>query len=340
MSDIIDTVQLQETDDALLVLFDITLPNGTLVYLFNGLDEGDDNLYFPQKALDTESSSSTYNKYPLKEYVSMPIDISGIEVSGTGASNRPMLTMANIPVLSRSIVNNSDGVDDEYDILDLLAKENLTKNEDLLGSRVSVRRTLASKTYRRTDTAPSSSPVEFPTQSYIIDRVASESNILAEFELANPMDVEGVKLPNRVVIGKYCPWRYQGHFLPDNEGNPSKDGGCIWPLDSEGRFFDIDNNVITKDITTITAWTSSATFSAGAKVKTITNGHTQIWEALRAVPANKEPFAQKFYWKRLDVCGKTLTSCKLRFQGNNTNDVLDTKHVLPFGGFPGTKQFK
>ena len=34
MSDIIDTVQLQETDDAILTLFDITLPTGTLTHFF------------------------------------------------------------------------------------------------------------------------------------------------------------------------------------------------------------------------------------------------------------------------------------------------------------------
>ena len=44
MSDIIDTVQLQETEDALVTLFEITLPSGTVAYFFDGLDDGTNNI--------------------------------------------------------------------------------------------------------------------------------------------------------------------------------------------------------------------------------------------------------------------------------------------------------
>ena len=49
MTDLIDTVQLQEIDDSYVELFDVTLPSGTKVYLINGLDDGQNNIYFPQK---------------------------------------------------------------------------------------------------------------------------------------------------------------------------------------------------------------------------------------------------------------------------------------------------
>jgi phage-related protein len=344
MSDIIDTVQLQETDDALITLFDITLPSGTVIQVFNGLDDGSNNIYFPQK----EISGSVY---PLKEYVAIPIEIEGIESSTAGASNRPTLSVANIPILSRSVVNNSDGVDDENDILDILISENITTNEDLLNSKVIIRKTLLSKTYNSSSSNPNSAPVEFPSQTYIIDRVAAESNISVEFELASPMDIEGVTLPNRQVIGRYCPWRYQGHFHPDRTQNPvvsSEDGGCVWPLDSNGRFFDKDDNVITKNISSIPTYnasTQNASRSAGFRTKTIRDGHTEIWEAIRTIPAETSngqhnPTTSKGYWKRLDVCGKTLNSCKIRFQGNNSDDTLDTSYILPFGGFPGARQFR
>ena len=156
---------------------------------------------------------------------------------------------------------------------------------------------------------------------------------MVEFELASPIDVEGVKVPGRVVIGRYCVWRYQGGTLED-------EGGCNWPLDGNGRFFDETDTLITKNISSIATWSSSGTYNKDAKVKTVTSGHTQIWEALRAVPANKDPATNSTYWKRLDVCSKTLTGCKLRFQGNNTNTTLDTSLSLPFGGFPGSRKFK
>jgi lambda family phage minor tail protein L len=341
MSDIIDTVQLQETAESLVTLFEITLPSGTVAYFFDGLDDGTNNIYFPEKTI-------TNSAYVLKEYIAIPIGIEGIESSSSGASNRPTLSVANIPILSRSISSNSDGADDEKNILDILNSEGITNNEDLLTSKVVIRRTLFGKTYTSSDSNPSAAPVEFPSQTYIIDRVSAENNIMVQFELANPMDIEGVRLPSRVVIGKYCPWRYQGHFLPNSTGTSSKDGGCTWALDSNGRFFDKDDNVITKNISSIPTYnaaTTNTTRALGYKTKTITNGHTEIWQTIRVVPAEVSngqynPRSSKAYWQRLDVCGKTLNSCKIRFQGNNTDDSLNSVFVLPFGGFPGAKQFK
>lgn len=333
MTDLIDTVQLQEIEDSYVELFDITLPSGSKVYVFNGLDDGTDNIYFPEKTLDTDDQSATYNKYPLKEYFALPIMIEGIELSGAGAIARPSLRVANIPTLTKAISNNEDGTSDEETLYSILVDEGLLKNEDLLNTRIVYRRTLLSNTYRSGNSSPSTSPIEFPSHTYIIDRVASEDSIMVEFELASPIDVEGVKVPGRVVIGRYCVWRYQG-------GTLNNEGGCNWPLNGNGRFFDEKDELITRSISSISTWNSTDTYTTDSKVKTITDGHTKIWEALRPVPANKNPDTYKTYWKRLDVCSKTLTGCKKRFQGNNTDDTLNTTISLPFGGFPGSRKFK
>ena len=315
MTELIDTVQLQEVGDAFVELFDITLPSGTEIYLFRGLDAGTESIYFSNKAGTT-----------LNEYVAIPISIEGLEVSTAGASARPTLSLANIPVLTRQIASNEDTG------LDILEAEGVNTNEDLLTSTVVYRSTLFKYTASSTEAA--SVPTEFPSATYIVDRVAGEDNLTVSFELVSPIDIEGVTLPSRVVIGKYCPWKYQGASFSAQEG------GCTWPLDSAGRFFDENDNIITKDISTIAAWSNSLTYSAADKVKTTTNSHTQIWEAIRAVPVNKNPENNKSYWKRLDVCGKLINSCKLRFQGNNNDTTLNTSIPLPFGGFPGTKKFK
>jgi lambda family phage minor tail protein L len=325
MPDLIDTVQLQEIDDSLVELFDFTLPSGTKVYIFNGLDDGTTNIYFPQKTLDG-------GNYPLHEYIALPIELEGIGIDGAGPMARPTLRTANIPTLTRSISNNSDGVDDETTLISILEDENLFKNEDLLGTKLTYRRTLFSNVFSSAGTS-ASAPVEFPSQTYYLDRVSAETNILVEFELASPMDVEGVTLPARVVVGKYCMWKYQGYNL-------DQEGACIWPLNSNGIFFDEEDNLITRDIATISAWSNAATYNANDRVKTTTNNHTQIWEATRNVPVNKDPETNPFYWNRIDLCSKTLTGCKLRFQGNSTNAALNTSAPLPFGGFPGSKKFK
>jgi len=328
MTDLIDTVQLQEIDDAYVELFDVTLPSGAKVYLFNGLDDGTNNVYFPEKTID-----SSTNTYLLKEYFALPISIDGVEINGAGASPRPSLRVANIPTLTRSISNDEDGTNDEETLYSILVDEGLYKNENLLNTRIDYRRTLLSNVYNSGDSNPSSAPVEFPSQTYIIDRVASEDSIMVEFELASPIDVEGVKVPGRVVIGRYCVWRYQG-------GTLNNEGGCNWPLSGNGRFFNEKDELITRSISSIATWSNTNTYSADDRVKTTGDGHTQIWEALRAVPANKNPITNPSYWKRLDVCSKTLTGCKKRFQGNNNDDTLNTAISLPFGGFPGSRKFK
>lgn len=327
MTDLIDVVQLQETDDALIVLFDITLPNGTVVRLTDGLDQGDTNIYFPQKTAESDGT------YPLHQYFAIPIAMDGISQDMQGPMSRPTLTIANIPSLTRSISSNSDGTDDEKLLREILDAESIDANKDLIDTKVVCRKTLLSYTYTSSDSDPSSAPVEFPTETYIIERVSGENELLVSFELASPIDIEGVLVPGRIVVGKYCPWMYQGF-------RSKGDGGCDWPLDSDGRFYDVNDDVITKDISTIAAYSSSTLYSAGDKVKTTSASHTKIWEARKSVPANRDPNTNGAFWTRLDVCSKTLRGCKVRFQGNSTDDTLDTSNALPFGGFPGTKKFK
>lgn len=326
MTDIIDTVQLQETAETLVFLFEITLPNNSIVYLTNTLDQDLNSVYFPDKTAQGGS-------YTLREYLAIPIELKGIAVSSSGSSNRPTLTVANIPVLSRSLSS------DEDKLKDILQNGGLISNEDLLGCRVVYRRTLYSKTFTSTDSNPSSPPVEFPSQTYIIDRVAGENAVVVGFELANPADLEGIQLPGRSLVGKYCPWKYQGYFETDSEG------GCSWPLNSNNRFYDQYDNRITGSIPTYDATTTNVSRLLGYRTKTEVSGHTKIWEAIRAIPAETSngehnPLNSGYYWKRLDVCGKTLSSCKARFQDINGTGVLEQEIPLPFGGFPATKTFK
>jgi phage-related protein len=322
---LIESVQIQEVESALVELFELTLKNELTIYLFNGLDEGENNIYFP-------SATIVNGVYPLNEYIAIPIQLEGIEITSSGALARPTLSTVNFPTLAKVYEDDNDGIDDETTLFDILESQGIRSNQDLLGSRLIYRRTLLKYTFTSQDTATSSPPVEFPSTKLIIDRVAAEDNMLVQFELANPMDIEGVVLPSRVIVGRYCPWRYQGRFLYG-------DGGCSWPVDSSGVFFDTDNNRITN---TGTEWTSASAYSVNDVVKTtdITTNYIQIWKAKRDVPADKNPIINPFYWYRLDMCGKTLTSCKVRFQNTGVDGEFDTEVPLPFGGFPGSKTFK
>lgn len=391
MSDLIDTVQLDDVGEAIVDLFDITLPTGTTLHLFNGLQDDLSNVYFPDK------KTSTVN-----QYFAIPIELGDWEISAAGASPRPELTVANIPRIESNLQvpaqDTNDGFAEETTLLEnlrqetekILGKNGLYRNEDLLGSTLVHRRTLASKLLNKGDAY--TAPVEFPSQKFILDRVSSETNILVTFELASPIDVEGVQLPNRQVISRYCSWEYQGHYTKGK-------GGCTWALDSKGRFYDKNDKLITanpsanlsteatifdpisatyvlgdlvytgsaprrywvcvkdtespgklpsenssywREVFQTPLWSSGSTYTIGELVRTETalpnrGTHVRIWRALRNVPSNKDPILHSYYWTRIDVCGKTANSCKVRFQ-NTTGDgvTFDQAKVLPFGGFPAT----
>ena len=314
MTDIIDTVQQQEivdsagNADTLLELFDISLPGyapgGTAgnYYLVNGLDDdGADQVEFGQK-----------------NYLAIPIQLEGIETKATGAMARPTLSVANLPVLTKSkdaqettLEEISSGTIGNLDVP-------FESNYELIGTRVTYRQVYLSDC--NTGTA---SPAQFPSHTYYVDRIESENAITVTFELASPLDVEGVKIPHRNVIGQYCSWQYQGRALGHG-------GGCTWRYKEaeQHSFFRSDDTKITG---TINAWNNSTNYTVGNIVKTThgTTGQVQIWEALFN-NTDKNPDSQRKYWKRIDLCGKTLNSCKIRFQGQTIDISSITK------GSPGT----
>jgi len=80
-----------------------------------------------------------------------------------------------------------------------------------------------------------------------------------------------------------------------------------------------------------------------------------VWRCIKAhtKDAGIVPGSNNSYWTPGDVCGKLLTSCKIRYQakrvlvsGDTGNDArpqvgaFDTSIILPFGGFPGTRKYR
>lgn len=60
-------------------------------------------------------------------------------------------------------------------------------------------------------TNPTADPTaEFADDIFLIDRKASETRDVVEFELAAAFDVAGVQLPRRQIIQNVCTWRYRG----------------------------------------------------------------------------------------------------------------------------------
>ena len=214
MSDLIDTVQLQDTNQGLVQLFEITLPTGDEIFAYTGLDleNGVNTVQFLKRG-----STSVLNNY-----IALPMQVDGIDWKSDGAYTRPTLTVANLVSVASSLAPQEGTLAQE------LQDAGITDNEGFLGSRIVIRTTTTAHLG-----VTGSLPVEFPTQIYVVDRISGEDNVFVSFELASPFDVEGVQIPGRVVVGKYCSWKY------------TKDG-CTWkPV--AGKYFDINGNWINND---------------------------------------------------------------------------------------------
>lgn len=237
MTDLIATdVQGQAIDSAFITLFEIELPNNEKAFFHPGLDSSLGTIHFRDK-----SSPSTIN-----EYIAVPMDIDGLELQSDGALNRPTFSVANVT----SVFENELGF----------------TLKDLIGQRLTRRTTL--EKYLDDGTGNSSNPpIEFPSVTYVIDRIASENNVIVTFEVAAVHDLEGITLPRRVTRGRYCTWVYKGHDLHNK-------GGCTWlgnskfihketetsTLRASHFFFDANDTPITKS-----SWTSvnSTTYANG-----------------------------------------------------------------------------
>lgn len=313
MPDLIDVVQLQELSSGIVDLYEVTINpmsgSAATVYLYRGLDENAVSVWFSNKAGNIKN-----------EYFAFPIEMTEVNITSDGPASRPTLTVANVISAAKVTAGNAEAVgSDEKTLEGILSGFNITSNEDLLGAKVTRRRTL--EEHLLTSSSSPTLPIEFPSYVYYIDRISGESKISVTFELSSPFDLEGVRVPHREIIGRYCSWRYQG-MAENNEG------GCSWPISSDNRYYKTDNTLIT----TYTTWSSSITYAVNSYVKY----NEKIYQAIQAVPLNKPPTTNLSYWTRVDLCAKTIDACKVRFQ----NGGADGSVALPFGGFPGTRKFK
>lgn len=447
MSELIETLQIQTIEDALVNLFELTLSNEETIYFHSGFNASDTTQDFnvdPRQYAGTISfKSKNYAQVgdPINNYFPIPCQLEGAELSRDGPSNRPKIVIANV--------------------LDLFREElgDIT-NEDLLGKRVTIRTTLVKYLYAdgntpgATATDDGQAPVEFPRQTYIIDRIADLNPAIVSFELANPVDLPNVVAPARLVVGKYCSWNYRGR----DSDNPV--GGCFWqksgrnpfkPQTSARYFFtakdepilpielltdkavaySAPNEYSVNDIVSVTA--NSRTYyyiavepvpaqtipntSSGAgywiparpykpwnnlgetfnfyaddsfssdyvlypginggldpanlvvEDSTVNEGIPTIWRCRKTHQSSNsaKPMFSSAYWEPAEVCGRTINSCKIRYQamaiGQNKPDgnggtipnsqyygfgfnarinynFFDKDIDLPFGGFPGTVKFR
>ena len=118
-------------------------------------------------------------------YLRFPVQASGFAFQ-KGQLPRPKITISNATGLVSSI---------------LLTVNETTTGNDLTGATVTRIRTLAkfidTVNFADGTNATADPTAEFPQEIYAIDRKATETREVVEFELAAPTDLAGVRIPKR-----------------------------------------------------------------------------------------------------------------------------------------------
>lgn len=132
----------------------------------------------------TELKAGSVVRFGGVDFHAVPIEISGLAISGHGSLPTPTLTISNS---------------------DMLIQEVLNTYGNLEGSRLTRWRTFA----RFLDGGESPDPTSFyGPDVYIIDRKSSDTPEQIQFEMSSLIDAQGIYV-GRTVIRDTCMWRYR-----------------------------------------------------------------------------------------------------------------------------------
>ena len=148
------------------------------------------------------------------EYEPIPIIATGFDRTTKGQIPQPELQVSNIFGTLSGLIASLD---------------------DLIGVKVYRRRTLA----KYLGNFPTNDYTTFfPTDIYYIERKVAETNMSVTFQLASPLDLEGIQLPRRVITHNHCLWEYRGVECGYNNGRSSDLNG----LPIANSFDEVDTN--------------------------------------------------------------------------------------------------
>lgn len=191
MTNLIATdLQGMEVDSPLVDLFILEIEGGK-AYFHPGVNGSLANVQFV-----VDGSTETF--------VAFPMILDGLEISADGAINRPNFSVANIGTNFGTAL----GAD--------------TNPKDIVGKRVTRLQTL--QKYLVGESSDGGAGIHLNKVVYNIDRIARETNVSLTYEVSAIYDLEGLTLPRRKTLGKFCSWIYQGAILHGK-------GGCGWAID-------------------------------------------------------------------------------------------------------------
>ncbi len=270
------------------------------------------------------------------EYIAVPVQAQGFEMNGRGTLPTPKI----------AISVNPEGIP----ALGLL-KQKLLELDDLIGAKITRIRTFAENldpiNFIGTDVNystydPSIEPPELPRDVYFIDRKSAENKTVLEFELASILDVEGVKLPGRVVYANRCPFTYrcEGCFYEyKSRLNPGIHGDATANnLPDEAPPVANEKDELITDIIGAGTPISPPVLFDAKNMTSYTKG-TSVYIRKNGIPyyfvAKTTPFAAPpnlSYWIA-DSCSKSRNGCRLRWKHKGAG-------TLPMGAYPGCDRIR
>jgi lambda family phage minor tail protein L len=258
------------------------------------------------------------------EYLPIPILAEGFELTSRGVLPTPTLTL------------HSDNNDGAYALS--LFKQKIKALNYLIGAKVIRRRTFLNNLDAMNFEVipPDLDPdpyAEFPKDIYFIDRKSHEDKYTIQFELSSIFDLQGLQLPNRLIVSRSCPWVYRGHGCnyEYSSRKTSVHGNATLPQLAPSTAN--DRNELIVDILAIANVTDRGAFQEkivyrkGDSVYIEKGGIKYYFIAKQDNPVDAPPSLK--YWVS-DQCDKSLAGCRLRWSKQGGG--------LPFGGFPSVNR--
>ncbi len=367
------------TPSALVTMFEIDLNKLIETKGINLQDQAKDVNFIGDVndgILRFHNNINIFNSYIIwrgKTYYPAPIAAEGFESTTKGVLPQPTLTIA----------SQSETGADQLALL----KHEIKKFGDIIGSKVVRRRTFAKYLDRinffatRGDTRNLATLpqgyepdpyAELPIDVYFIERKQTENKNVLTYQLSSALDMEGTKIPKRVIVSDKCVWQYRGigcwyqckeggetstysdekfpPLLKKAEISKLGAGGIDLGLPKKATAVANDKDEKIKDILQISRivpkgrWEDNESYSKGDSVYISPEGdHIKYYFVCKkdgtigsaTIPPNAE------HWIA-DECSKSLTGCRLRWgAGKGAADdrgCAIQKGELPFGGFPAARK--
>jgi lambda family phage minor tail protein L len=273
-----------------------------------------------------------------KEYIAAPVNAEGFEITSKGVLPTPKLSI--------NVSNEAVSVFAEF-------RQRIREIGDLTGAKVTRIRTYArfldAENFTDGNHPKDFSPNprrEFPRDVFYIDRKSNENKYLLEFELASLLDVQGQKLPGRLVVSNTCPFIYRGDgcFYEYNSRRNIEEHGAVGEsnlLTSAPAVANQFDELISPLLSGITivdkgAYDQYQTYNSGDATY-LTFNHVNYYYVANGVDVTVSP-PNANYWIP-DMCSHKPRGCEIRYALGGTA-VGTPLGNLPYGGFLAVSRFK